>query len=211
MVRSRAWLLRALAFGITAALVVAACGGTPSAAPAHRRDRRRGGTRPNKAPGPQKGGTIYLLTTQKTGPTSTRSASTPGRISRSSAQRSSARSCPTSTRPTTSKGTRLRPDLATDTGTTTTDGKTWTFTLRDGLNWQDGSELSARTSRTASRARTRPTSWAAVRRTGSSTWTSRSNDDGTSQYPGPYTADRRSSRRCSTRQSAATATRSRST
>ncbi|MFF2521695.1 ABC transporter substrate-binding protein [Streptomyces liangshanensis] len=32
-------------------------------------------------------------------------------------------------------------DLATDTGTTPDGGKTWTFTLKDGLKWEDGSEL----------------------------------------------------------------------
>jgi peptide/nickel transport system substrate-binding protein len=32
-------------------------------------------------------------------------------------------------------------DLATDTGTASDDGKTWTFTLKDGLKWEDGSEL----------------------------------------------------------------------
>lgn len=32
-------------------------------------------------------------------------------------------------------------DLATDVGTPSADNKTWTFTLKDGLKWQDGSEL----------------------------------------------------------------------
>ncbi|MFJ3822486.1 ABC transporter substrate-binding protein [Streptomyces nodosus] len=32
-------------------------------------------------------------------------------------------------------------DLATDTGTASADNKTWTFTLKDGLKWEDGSEL----------------------------------------------------------------------
>ncbi|QKE83944.1 ABC transporter substrate-binding protein [Arthrobacter sp. NEB 688] len=36
---------------------------------------------------------------------------------------------------------RLVGDLATDTGTASSDLKTWSFTLRDGLTWQDGSEL----------------------------------------------------------------------
>ncbi|MFD9115558.1 ABC transporter substrate-binding protein [Streptomyces bottropensis] len=36
---------------------------------------------------------------------------------------------------------RLVGDLATDTGTMTDGGKTWTFTLKDGLKWEDGSEL----------------------------------------------------------------------
>jgi peptide/nickel transport system substrate-binding protein len=37
--------------------------------------------------------------------------------------------------------TKLVADLATDTGTASDGGKTWTFTLRDGVTWQDGSEI----------------------------------------------------------------------
>jgi peptide/nickel transport system substrate-binding protein len=32
-------------------------------------------------------------------------------------------------------------DLATDTGTATDDSKTWSFTLKDGIKWQDGSDI----------------------------------------------------------------------
>jgi peptide/nickel transport system substrate-binding protein len=39
------------------------------------------------------------------------------------------------------EGTTLVPDLATDTGTQSDAGKTWTFTLRDGPKWQDGTEI----------------------------------------------------------------------
>jgi len=35
----------------------------------------------------------------------------------------------------------LQPDMATDTGTPNEDATSWTFTLRDGLTWQDGSEV----------------------------------------------------------------------
>lgn len=38
-------------------------------------------------------------------------------------------------------GLTLVGDLATDTGTVSDGGKTWTFTLKDGLKWEDGSEL----------------------------------------------------------------------
>ncbi|WP_055483013.1 ABC transporter substrate-binding protein [Sphaerimonospora mesophila] len=34
-------------------------------------------------------------------------------------------------------------DLATDTGSTTDSGKTWTFTLKDGLKWEDGSPITS--------------------------------------------------------------------
>lgn len=35
----------------------------------------------------------------------------------------------------------LVPDMATDTGTSTNGGKEWSFTLRDGIKWQDGTPL----------------------------------------------------------------------
>ena len=36
------------------------------------------------------------------------------------------------------EGTTLVPDMATDTGTASNGGKTWAFTLRDGITWEDG-------------------------------------------------------------------------
>jgi peptide/nickel transport system substrate-binding protein len=41
------------------------------------------------------------------------------------------------------KDTILVPDLATDTGTTDDGGKTWTFTLQEGLTFSDGSPITA--------------------------------------------------------------------
>ncbi len=38
---------------------------------------------------------------------------------------------------------KLVGDLATDTGTTTDGGKTWKFTLKDGIKWQDGSAITS--------------------------------------------------------------------
>ena len=38
---------------------------------------------------------------------------------------------------------KLVADMATDTGKVSTDGMTWTFTLKDGLKWEDGSEITA--------------------------------------------------------------------
>lgn len=34
-------------------------------------------------------------------------------------------------------------DAATDTGTTPDSGKTWTFTIKDGIKWQDGTPVTA--------------------------------------------------------------------
>src|SRR5205823_3594233 len=41
-------------------------------------------------------------------------------------------------------GTRLVPDLATGLGRTRDGGRTWTYTLRSGLRWEDGSPLTSR-------------------------------------------------------------------
>ncbi|MGY5765022.1 ABC transporter substrate-binding protein [Brachybacterium sp. DNPG3] len=41
--------------------------------------------------------------------------------------------------------TELIPDLATDTGTASDDGKTWTFTLQEGLLFEDGTPITAAT------------------------------------------------------------------
>lgn len=40
-------------------------------------------------------------------------------------------------------GNEVVGDLATDTGTTSDGGRTWTFTLRDGLKYEDGTEIKA--------------------------------------------------------------------
>jgi len=39
------------------------------------------------------------------------------------------------------KGTTPVPDLATDTGTSSKDAKTWSFTIKDGVKWQDGKDI----------------------------------------------------------------------
>lgn len=39
------------------------------------------------------------------------------------------------------EGTTLVPDAATDTGTPNADATEWTFTLKDGMKWQDGSDV----------------------------------------------------------------------
>ncbi|MEO6790303.1 MAG: ABC transporter substrate-binding protein [Ornithinibacter sp.] len=84
------------------------------------------------------------------------------------------------------KQARLVGDLATDTGTPGPDLKTWSFTLRDGLTWQDGSALTcadvaygiSRTFATdvVTGGPTDALAVLAVPR----------NPDGTSTYPGPF-------------------------
>ncbi len=39
------------------------------------------------------------------------------------------------------EGTTLVPDMATDTGTSSNEGKTWQFTIRDGVTWENGNPV----------------------------------------------------------------------
>jgi peptide/nickel transport system substrate-binding protein len=81
----------------------------------------------------------------------------------------------------------LHPDLATDTGKASPDNKTWTFTLKDGIKWQDGSDITCADfqygiSRT----------FATDIITGGPNYAIQfldipSNSDGSSVYTGPYT------------------------
>jgi peptide/nickel transport system substrate-binding protein len=82
----------------------------------------------------------------------------------------------------------LVADAATDTGTASADAKTWSFTIRDGIKWQDGSDVTcADFAFGASRV-------FAVDLVGGGPAYALAyldiptNDDGTSQYPGPYAA-----------------------
>ncbi|WP_435771058.1 ABC transporter substrate-binding protein [Nocardioides sp. SYSU DS0651] len=80
------------------------------------------------------------------------------------------------------------PDLATDTGTAEEGGKVWSFTLKDGVKWEDGSDITCEdvkygTSRV----------FANDVITGGPNYTLSYLDiptkpDGSSQYPGPYKA-----------------------
>ena len=82
----------------------------------------------------------------------------------------------------------LMPDAATDTGTASADAKTWTFTVRDGIKWQDGSAVTCEDFKYgASRV------FAQDLVGGGPAYALAyldipTNDDGTSQYPGPYSA-----------------------
>lgn len=83
----------------------------------------------------------------------------------------------------------LQPDMATDTGTPNEDATSWSFTLKDGLTWQDGSpvvceDVAYGVSRTfATDVITNGPTYALVY------LDVPTNEDGSSQYPGPYTAD----------------------
>jgi peptide/nickel transport system substrate-binding protein len=181
MVRSQARLARALALGVAVALTLAACGPGASQSP--------GGSAGGSAGGPQTGGTIYILSRNteidqvdpQTAYTGEDLAFFGATIYRSlTAYTLSADNA---------KAAELVPDLATDLGTPSADAKTWTFTLRDGVTFQDASPITcADIKYGASRT------FATDVITGGPTYAIAYLDipyeaDGqTSKYPGPYTA-----------------------
>jgi peptide/nickel transport system substrate-binding protein len=142
MVRTQSWLFRAFALSVTA-MLIAACGG-PAATPSP----GASGPATVVTPGPtadpnvaKKGGTIYILTQSEqwnqvdpqrvyTGEDLAFMGGTTMRAL--TAYKFSADP---------SEGTSLIPDMATDTGTPSDGGKTWSFTLRDGVTWQDGTDV----------------------------------------------------------------------
>jgi|GEM_PF-114186 Bacterial extracellular solute-binding proteins, family 5 Middle. len=142
MIRSQTWLSRALAISVTT-MLLAACGGTTtSPSPAGTTTPGQTGTTASTAPvDTKKGGTLYLLTAADNWVdvdpqriyTGEDLAFFGGTIYRS--LESYVYSADDK------EGTSLAPDLATDLGTASPDGKTWSFTLRDGVTWQTGDPL----------------------------------------------------------------------
>jgi peptide/nickel transport system substrate-binding protein len=84
---------------------------------------------------------------------------------------------------------KLVPDMATDTGTPTEGGKVWSFTLKDGMKWEDGTPITCAdvkygVSRTfATDIITDGPTYAI------SLLDIPKDDDGNSQYKGPYSGD----------------------
>src|SRR5664280_757507 len=114
---------RVLALGAVAALALSACGGSTATA------------------GPKSGGTVYLLTqADQFDQVDPQRAYTGEDLAFFSATiyRSLEAYTYSPDNPTASK---LTPDLATDLGTPTDGAKTWAFTLRDGVTFQDGSSI----------------------------------------------------------------------
>jgi peptide/nickel transport system substrate-binding protein len=140
MPRSDAWLRRALAIGVTLGLVVAACGGaTPTGTPGT--TPPPGSTdQPTEEPS-KVGGTIYMLTQSiEFDDIDPQRAYTGEDLAFFGA--TLMRSLTNYIYDTDAKvANTLQADLATDTGQANADATEWSFTLRDGLTWQDGSEL----------------------------------------------------------------------
>ena len=141
MVKSQGWLLRGMALSVAAVLTLAACGAGTSPSPSTPGASSGASAAPSAAG--HKGGTIFLLT----GSTETewnqidpQRAYTGEDLAFFSATiYRSLTAYKLSADPT--EGTSLTPDLATDLGTATDGGKTWAFTLRDGVTFQDGSPI----------------------------------------------------------------------
>jgi peptide/nickel transport system substrate-binding protein len=190
MVKSNSWLSRALALGAVASLVLAACGGTnpPSGGTGSSGPGPSGGDQSEAPSGPQAGGTLHLLTNAErwadvdpqriyTGEDIAFFSGTIYRALESYVYSDDE-----------AEGTTLQPDLATDLGTATDEGATWSFTLRDGITWEDGSpivcaDIAYGVSRTFATDITGGGPSYAIQYLDIP-----QNDEGRSQYPGPFTA-----------------------
>ncbi len=181
MLRTDVRLLRALTLGIAVALTLAACGQGNTSQSAS----QSGGAQQSTAP--TTGGTIYILTQaeqfDQVDPqrayTGEDLAFFGGTIYRSLvAYKFSADPI---------EGTSIVPDLATDLGTPADGAKTWSFTLRDGVTFQDGSPITCEdikygTSRTFATDVINQGPTYAIAYLDIPTL-----DDGSSAYKGPYT------------------------
>ena len=120
----------AIALGSVVALTAAACGGGTSTPQASKTD----GASSVKA-----GGTLYYLTKRPA------EHMDPQRtyIGRDLANQSRLvyRTLTQYKSGTKDVSTTIQPDLATDTGTASDSGKTWKFTLKDGVKWEDNSDI----------------------------------------------------------------------
>lgn len=191
MIRSTTHLPRALALAVVVVLAVAACGTSATSPEASGAAATPAGSSVESSGSPnaaQKGGTIYLLTQADNWVdvdpqrlyTGEDLAFFGGTIYRSlESYVYSADEI---------EGTSVAPDLATDTGTATDGGKTWAFTLRDGVTWQDGTPLTC-----ADVAYGVSREFATDIMGGGPSYAIQYldipyNEDGSSTYPGPYTA-----------------------
>ncbi len=147
MARSDSHLLRALALAVVAVLAVAACGSTatsPSTAAASPGQSGAPSAAPSageSAAAGHAGGTIYWLQTgAEFNQVDPQRAYTGEDLAFFGATIYRALEAYTLS-PDDPTASKLVPDLATDLGTPTDGGKTWSFTLRDGVTFQDGSPI----------------------------------------------------------------------
>jgi peptide/nickel transport system substrate-binding protein len=192
MVRSRGWLLRAVTLTFAVALPLAACGGNTgasTAASSQPSTAATGGASAAPSGGPQKGGTIVELVNgyDQLNHIDPQRVYTGEFLAFFSATMYRSLEAYVYS-PDNAQGTSLTPDMATDLGTHNADATQWSFTLRDGITFQDGSAVTCQdiaygVSRT----------FATDVITGGPTYAIAylaipQNADGTSKYPGPYKA-----------------------
>jgi peptide/nickel transport system substrate-binding protein len=186
----KGWL-RALTLSAVAAFAVSACGssaatGTPPAGATNNSNATTSAASPTAAH--PSGGTIYLLTQadqfDQVDPQRSYTGEDLAFFS-ATIYRSLTAFTYSPDNPTASK---LTPDLATDLGTSTDGAKTWSFTLRDGVTFQDGSPITCAdvaygTSRTFATDVINQGPTYAIQDLDIP-----SDASGNSQYPGPYKA-----------------------
>lgn len=188
MLRPDAWSRRALVTGVVTSLVLAACGGsTPSQAPGTGAPNQSGAPLPTAED--KTGGTIYILTqNEEFDDIDPQRAYTGEDLAFFGATIMRGLTTYVYSEDLAVANT-LQGDLATDTGTPNDDSTVWSFTLRDGLTWEDGSALNCEdvkygVSRTfatdiITNGPTYQIQYLDIPRA----------DDGSSQYKGPYSGE----------------------
>ncbi|MGZ4596031.1 MAG: ABC transporter substrate-binding protein [Actinomycetes bacterium] len=128
--RSRGRTVRAASAAAIAALALSACGGGSGS------DKTAGNGQPSEAA--RRGGTLNYMTLQEqfADPDPQRNYSGEDEAFFGAFLYRSLTAYKLSPDP--AQATQLQPDLATDTGTPSDGGRTWAFTLRDGVKWEDG-------------------------------------------------------------------------
>ncbi|CAM5636285.1 ABC transporter substrate-binding protein [Streptomyces avidinii] len=124
---------------VTVSLVLA--GGAVACGPEDGADKAGSGGKPGAAGGaPQRGGTLTVLNSEP------QSDFDPARLYTSGGGNVPSlvfRTLTTRNREDGAAGTKVVPDLATDTGKPNADATEWTYTLKDGLKYEDGSPITS--------------------------------------------------------------------
>jgi peptide/nickel transport system substrate-binding protein len=184
--------LRVMALGGALTLILAACGPAATSTPDGSEPPAASdgaSAAPSEGGGPQPGGTIFMIQSGTqwnridpqrayTGEDLAFFGST---ITRSLVSYTFSEDTETSN--------TLQPDLATDTGTANEDATEWSFTLRDGITWQDGSPVTCEDVKYGV-SRTFATDIISEGPTYQIQYLDIPTlDDGTSAYKGPYTGE----------------------
>ncbi|MFM7145006.1 MAG: ABC transporter substrate-binding protein [Actinomycetales bacterium] len=178
-----------VASAVIGSLILAACGGGGSSSDAGSASAAASGEAAGGAGAPQKGGTITILTNaeqlQTLDPqviyTGEDLAFLGATIMRSLTTYQMS--------PDNAEGTSLVADMATDTGTASNGGKTWQFTLKDGIMWEDGKPVTCQDVAYGV-SRTFATDIIAGGPTYALVYLDiPTNEDGSSQYKGPYSGE----------------------